>query len=79
MQKECKVKDLKLSEYGIRPNDFPRILQNARDTMGGLFTLDPHPITDDEILNIAIALLYIIFLLSHILYIQNSSYIDNIR
>ena len=52
MQKECKVKDLKLSEYGIRPNDFPRILQNARDTMGGLFTLDPHPITDDEILNI---------------------------
>ena len=45
-------KDLKLSEYGIRPHDFPRILQNARDTMGGLFTLDPHPITDDEILNI---------------------------
>ena len=33
-------------------NDFPRILQNARDTMGGLFTLDPRPITDDEILNI---------------------------
>ena len=52
MQKECGVNHLKLSEYGIRPDDFPRILQNARDTMGGLFTLDPRPITDDEILEI---------------------------
>ncbi len=31
---------------------FLEFLQNARDTMGGLFTLDPRPITDDEILNI---------------------------
>lgn len=28
------------------------MVQNARDTMGGLFTLDPRPLTDEEVLNI---------------------------
>ena len=36
----------------IQSEDFPKFLQNARDTMGGLFTLDPRPITDEEILHI---------------------------
>lgn len=52
MQKECKVHDLKLSDWGIKQEDFPKMVQNARDTMGALFTLDPHPLTDEEILNI---------------------------
>lgn len=52
LQKGCGVHHIKLSEFGIIPEDFTKFLQNARDTMGGLFTLDPHPITDDEILNI---------------------------
>ena len=52
MQKECKVHDLKLSDWGIKQEDFPKMAQNARDTMGALFTLDPHPLTDEEILSI---------------------------
>ena len=52
MQKECGVDDLKLSEYGVKKEDFPELMQNARDTMGGLFLFDPHPLTDEEILNI---------------------------
>ena len=52
LQKECKVHSIKLSEFGIQSEDFPKFLQNARDTMGGLFTLDPRPITDEEILHI---------------------------
>lgn len=35
LQKECKVHPVKLSEFGIQPEDFPKFLQNARDTMGG--------------------------------------------
>ena len=28
------------------------MVQNARDTMGSLFTLEPHPMTDEEVLQI---------------------------
>lgn len=52
MQKECKVHGLKLSDWGIKMEDFPKMVQNARDTMGALFTLDPRPLTDEEVLNI---------------------------
>ena len=52
MQKECKVHKLKLSDWGIKMEDFPKMVQNARDTMGALFTLDPRPLTDEEVLNI---------------------------
>ncbi|MBU3857338.1 iron-containing alcohol dehydrogenase [Bacteroides gallinaceum] len=52
MQKECKVHELKLSDWGIKMEDFPKMVQNARDTMGALFTLDPRPLTDEEVLNI---------------------------
>ncbi len=52
MQKECHVYELKLSEWGLKEKDFPKMVQNARNTMGGLFTLDPRPLTDDEVLGI---------------------------
>ncbi len=53
LQKECKVyHQIKLSEYGVLPGDFPRFLLNARATMSGLFTLDPRPITGEEVLNV---------------------------
>ena len=52
MQKECGVRDIKLSEYGIKEEDLPKIADNARFAMGGLFTLDPRPMTDDELLTI---------------------------
>ena len=49
MQKECKVHDLKLSDWGIKPEDFPKMVRNAKEAMGTLFTLDPRPLTDDEV------------------------------
>ena len=52
MQKECHVEDLHLSEWGIKGEDLPQMVQNARETMGGLFTLDPRPLTDEEALAI---------------------------
>lgn len=52
MQKECNVYGIKLSDWGLKKEDFPKMVNNAKDTMGGLFTLDPRPITYDEILAI---------------------------
>lgn len=52
LQKACGVRPIRLSEYGIQPDDFHKFLQNARDTMGGLFTLDPRPMRDEEVLTI---------------------------
>lgn len=52
MQKACNVHDLKLSDWGLKEEDLPKMVQNARDTMGGLFTLDPRPLTDAEVLDI---------------------------
>ncbi len=52
LQAECGVNDLKMSDYGIRPEDFPRLAQLARDAMGGLFMLDPAPLTDDDVIHI---------------------------
>ena len=52
MQKECGVNDIRLSQWGLQKEDLPKMVQNARDTMGGLFTLDPRPLTDAEALAI---------------------------
>ena len=52
MQKECGVYGIKLSDWGLKEEDFPKMVQNARATMGNLFTLDPRPLTDDEVLDI---------------------------
>ena len=52
MQKECRVDEIKLSDWGIKLEDFPKMVQNARETMGNLFTLDPRPLTDEEVLGI---------------------------
>ena len=41
-----------LSDWGLKEEDLPKMVQNARDTMGGLFLFDPRPLTDEEILNI---------------------------
>ena len=48
LQEECGVTDLKMSEYGIRPEAFVTMARNARATMGGLFTFDRVQLSDDE-------------------------------
>ena len=40
LQRECGVADLKMSDYGIVPEEFETIAVNARETMGGLFASD---------------------------------------
>jgi len=40
LQEECGVADLKMSDYGIRPEEFETMAKNAKDTMGGLFLCD---------------------------------------
>jgi len=52
MQRECGVDNIKLSEYGITPMDFPRFADNALATCGNLFQLDPHMLTREEIIDI---------------------------
>ena len=41
LQEECGVAGLKMSDYGIRPDEFDTLARNARETMGGLFLANP--------------------------------------
>jgi len=40
LQRDCGVAELKMSDYGIRPDEFERMARNAMETMGGLFQCD---------------------------------------
>lgn len=40
LQEDCGVADLKMSDYGIRPEEFEILAKNAKETMGGLFLCD---------------------------------------
>lgn len=48
LQEECGVSNLKMSDYGILPNEFMTMAKNARATMGGLFMCDRVPLSDEE-------------------------------
>ncbi|WP_432748924.1 iron-containing alcohol dehydrogenase [Pectinatus haikarae] len=37
---ECGAADLKMSDYGITPDEFPKMAENAMGPMGGLFACD---------------------------------------
>lgn len=52
MQKACGVDALKLSDWGVKIDEMPAMVQNARETMGGLFNFDPRETTDEELLAI---------------------------
>ena len=41
LQIACGVADLKMSDYGIVPEEFDALAKNARETMGGLFAANP--------------------------------------
>ena len=45
LQKACGVDGLKMSDYGIRPDEFEKMAINAKETMGGLFLADPCPLS----------------------------------
>lgn len=48
LQEQCGVADLKMSDYGIKPDEFMTLSQNARATMGGLFFCDRVLLSDEE-------------------------------
>ena len=52
LQAKCGVADLKMSDYGIQPEEFPTFAQNARNTMGILFGLDRIELSDADLVTI---------------------------
>lgn len=48
----CHVGNLKMSDFGIEKYEIPKIAENARDTMGGLFAFDRYTLSLDETIEI---------------------------
>lgn len=48
LQQECGVADLKMSDYGITPDEFVTLAKNARETMGSLFEANPCEMTQED-------------------------------
>ncbi|HEY3426983.1 MAG TPA: iron-containing alcohol dehydrogenase, partial [Negativicutes bacterium] len=48
LQEDCNVADLKMSDYGIKPEEFETMAKNAKDTMGGLFLCDRSELSIDD-------------------------------
>lgn len=45
---DCGVAELKMSDYGIKPEEFDEMAKNARETMGGLFMCDRTPLSHQD-------------------------------
>lgn len=52
LQTKCGVDNLKMSDYGINKDEIPQIANNARETMGGLFNVDPCSISNENVVEI---------------------------
>ena len=52
LQKACGVDALAMSDYGIRPEEFPGMVKLARSAVGMLFSCDPSALSDDDVLAI---------------------------
>lgn len=52
LQKACGMNSLKMSDYGISKDEIPKLAANARETMGGLFSVDPCEITQNDVVTI---------------------------
>ena len=52
IQAACGVENLKMSEYGIVPEEFPIMAKDARNTMGGLFFCDRAEISEEDVIKI---------------------------
>ena len=52
LQRACGVDSLKMSDYGIKPEELSGMAQLARKAVGPLFDCDPLPLSDDDIVNI---------------------------
>lgn len=52
LQKDCGVDELKMSDYGIEPNEFEKMARNAMETMGGQFLCDRYSLNLDDCVEI---------------------------
>lgn len=52
LQEACGVADLKMSDYGITPDEFETLMRNTREVMGVMFTSDRVAMTDEDIVNV---------------------------
>lgn len=52
LQQVCGVSELKMSDYGIDKDNLQKYVVKAYDTMGGLFEVDPSPLTQEDCLAI---------------------------
>lgn len=48
LQQDCRVADLKMSDYGIQKEECMTLAVNARETMGGLFLANPCEMNDED-------------------------------
>lgn len=54
LQVDCGVNTLKMSDYGIKPDELPKIAENAHQTMGGLFKYDCYTLSLAETIEIMV-------------------------
>lgn len=52
LQEACGVADLKMSDYGITPDEFERLMRNTREVMGIMFTSDRVQMSDEDIVEV---------------------------
>lgn len=52
LQEDCGVADLKMSDYGITPDEFEILAINAKETMGGLFEADRYDLSIEDCVSI---------------------------
>ena len=52
LQEACGVAELKMSEYGIQPDEFEKFMRNTREVMGVMFTSDRIEMSDADIVQI---------------------------
>lgn len=52
LQQECGVDNIQMSSHGMQKEELPKYAENARVNMGGLYGVDPLPLSDDDALKI---------------------------
>lgn len=52
LQEDCGAAELKMSDYGITPDEFDTLARNAQETMGGLFDANPCEMTHEDCVDI---------------------------
>ena len=52
LQEACGVADLRMSDFGITPDEFEKMAINAKETMGGLFVSDRVQLSVEDCVNI---------------------------